>query len=81
MNGQARRRRRAVRTLPPMWKPRPRRRSECEIQPRLDLTDRAPAFAPADPDDWTRKAEPVPRQPLNGYQPELFPRSPHARHA
>lgn len=63
----------------------PERRSNRDNQLRLDLQDRTPAFAPADPDDWTREAEPVPRQPLNGHQPELFPRSPaagaHARHA
>lgn len=68
-----------------MHNPQPKRRKEHDVQPRLDLKDRVPAFAPADPDDWTRDAEPVPRQPLNGHQPELFPRSPatgaHAQHA
>ena len=67
-----------------MPNPQPKRRSEHDSQLRLDLRNRAPAFAP-DPDDWTREAEPIPRQPLNGHQPELFPRSPaggaHARHA
>ena len=59
-----------------MPNPQPRRRSDHDPQLRLDLQDRAPAFAPRDPDDWTREAEAVPRQPLDGYQPELFPRSP-----
>lgn len=66
----------AVRTLPPVPNAEPRRRSGHDRQLHLVLQDRAPAFAPADPDDWTRDAEPVPRQPPNGYQPELFPRSP-----
>ena len=58
-----------------MPNPQPVPRNEKDAQPRLDLQDRAPRFAP-DPDDWSREAEPVPDQPRNGHQPELFPRSP-----
>ncbi|MCY4119815.1 MAG: hypothetical protein OXG72_02725 [Acidobacteria bacterium] len=63
-----------MRTLPPMPNPQPAPRNH-DVQLPLDLQDRAPRFAP-DPDDWTREAEPVPDQPLDGDQPELFPRTP-----
>jgi hypothetical protein len=49
-------------------------------QLRLDLQDRNPTpasmLAALLAADWTHEAEPVPNQPLNGYQFELFPRSP-----
>ncbi|MYD84729.1 MAG: hypothetical protein F4018_03445 [Acidobacteria bacterium] len=54
---------------------RPRGRSNHDRQLKLNLPDPAPVFGP-DPNDWTREAEPIPRQPLNGFQPELFPRTP-----
>ena len=58
-----------------MRDPQHERGSDQNDQLTLDLHDRAPRFGP-DPDDWTRDAEPIPRQPLNGHQPELFPRVP-----
>ncbi len=67
----------AVRTLPPVPTAQHRIRTAPRGQLELNLDDPAGAPAPTSAaGDWTHEAEPPPRQPRNGYQPELLPRRP-----
>ncbi len=47
--------------------------------PQPDPTDPNATSAPALTGDWSHNAEPAPRRPLNGYQPELLPCVPAGR--
>ena len=61
----------------PSAQAKPRTTDHRQIELNLQGTAPVPAAIPAPPaGDWTRNAEPIPRQPLEGHQPELLPRSP-----
>ena len=65
----------------PSAQPKPGNADRRQLELNLQGAAPVPAVILAPPaGDWTRAAEPVPRQPLHGYQPELLPRSP-AGHA
>ncbi len=69
--------RHAVRTLPPVPTAQHKIRTAPRGQDKRNLDGPAGAPAPTSAaGDWTHEAEPPPRQPRNGYQPELLPRRP-----